>query len=292
MSNEENITDFLGDWKNFFLQGLVGMGLVGYNTLKFFLKKINSEPIVDYAEFFPQVAVIEEGKIENQCPRIYSADIGKERRIYGVIGPQPRSDELSASFLGAFLRDFKKIHEESKIDLFISFGAFITDVIDVTGTAGGFGAAADRLLDHELTRSRGLYIATCGGLSYDEFALSVQHPDDKIVKEPQGFISGLNGVLPALIGERFKIPTVTIMVESASAEKFRFNSAVAQLLGLLASRKGLEFLDHYFGLDMDLRSLLTPIIDELLPAARQDLISSMERGEPERREDSSDKMYT
>jgi hypothetical protein len=275
-----NFLDFLGDWKEFFLQGLVGMGLVGFNTTKFFLNKLDSEISMDYAEFFPNVAIIENGRIENQCARIYRSQHG-ERSFFSLTGPQPRSDELTSLFIQKFVEDFRRIHEESPIDLYISFGAFITEILPSTNKDLPIdnNTLADQILDQELTKERKLYIATCGSLDFEEFSLSVQDSRDEIVREPQGFISGLNGVLPAIIGERFNIPVVTIMIETSSAEKFRFNGAVSQLLGLLGSKKGLDFLDHYFDLNMDLSQYLEPIIEEIIPAARQELVSTLEGGE-------------
>jgi hypothetical protein len=283
-----DILDFLGDWKEFFLQGLVGMGLVGFNTTKFFLNRLESNVSLDYAEFFPNVAIIENGRIENQCARIYQCQHG-ERRFNALLGPQPRSDELTSLFIQKFVSDFKRIHEESPIDLYISFGAFITEVLPSSNQDLPIDNTmlADQIIDQELDKDRKLYIATCGSLDFEEFSLSVQDPRDEIVREPQGFISGLNGVLPAIIGERFDIPVVTIMIETSSAEKFKFNGAISQLLGLLASRKGLDFLDHYFDLNMDLSSYLEPVIQEILPLAKQELISSLEKGESKDRPDSS-----
>ncbi|OLS18959.1 MAG: hypothetical protein HeimC3_47750 [Candidatus Heimdallarchaeota archaeon LC_3] len=288
--------DFLGDWKEFFLQGLVGMGLVGFNATKFFLKGLESNNIsIDYAEFFPNVAIIENGRIENQCARIYRAHHDL-RSFHALLGPQPRSDELTSLFIQKFVNDFRHIHEESPIDLYISFGAFITEILPSSSKflsegRTDFTTIADQIINQELNKKRKLYIATCGSLDFEEFSLSVQHPDDEIVREPQGFISGLNGVLPAIIGERFNIPTVTIMVETSSAEKYKFNGAVSQLLGLLASRKGLNFLDNYFDLKMQLDSYLNPVIEEITPAARQELVASLERGEDSKPDSSPDSTF-
>ena len=271
------------------------MGLVGFNATKFFLNRLESNISIDYAEFFPNVAIIENGRIENQCARIYRAHHGL-RRFYALLGPQPRSDELTSLFIQKFVKDFRRIHEESPIDLYISFGAFITEILPSSSNFNSDGftdysTIANQIIDQELNKKRKLYIATCGSLDFEEFSLSVQNQDDEIVREPQGFISGLNGVLPAIIGERFNIPTVTIMVETSSAEKYKFNGAVSQLLGLLASRKGLNFLDNYFDLNMQLDSYLDPIIGEITPAARQELISSLERGEDSKPDSSPDSTF-
>ena len=155
----------------------------------------------------------------------------------------------------------------------ISFGAFITKTITPEQYGSEPESIANNIIESELNEKRNLYVATCGGLDYDEFSLSVQHPEDTIIREPQGYISGLNGVLPAVVGERLKIPTVTIMVEASMSDLFQSKNSISQFLGLLAANKGLKFIDHYFDLNLNLDLILTPIIEELTGIAKQDIIT-------------------
>lgn len=270
------------------IQGLMGMGLIGYNIVKFFLSKVKSEAMYDYAEFFPHIALIENGLIENQCARLYQSNVINSRIFYSLIGPQPRTDELSSFFMQKYLSDLKEVHINTPIDLYISFGAFITDTIVPERFGTEPEAIANNIIESELNKKRNLYVATCGTLDYDEFALSVQHPDDSIIREPQGYISGLNGVLPAVVGERLKIPTVTIMIEASMSDFFQSKNSISQFLGLLAANKGLAFIDHYFDLNMDLDSLLTPIIEELTGIAKQDIITVLTQ-EPVRTDEPRDR---
>ncbi|MHA2362360.1 MAG: PAC2 family protein [Candidatus Hodarchaeales archaeon] len=289
------------DWNEIFLQGLVGLGLVGYNTVKTLIDRFDANVIMDYAEYFPNLSLIENGTIENQCARVYTVDISS-RRFYLLNGPQPRQDELSSLFLQKFIIDFKRWHKDNPIDIYISFGAFITSMIgpERFKQEGNISSEeiADKLIQEEIKKPRNLFVATCGGMDFEEFSSEIVHPADVVVRETQGYISGLNGVLPALIGERLKIKTATIMVETTGAEISRSTSStpvLAQFLGLLATRKGLQFLDRLFDIGLDLDTKIDGVIEELLPVARQDIIDTLESGESEFKRDKDtdfrDKMY-
>ena len=272
------------DWNEIFIQGLVGLGLVGYNTVKTLVDRFDAKTLMDYAEFYPSLSLIENGEIINQCARVHVMDLAS-RRFYLLHGPQPRSDEVGSLFLQKFIQDFKVWNQETPIDLYISFGAFVTKLISTESLTAeeqekSPEEMADIILQYELEKSRNLFIATTGGLKFEQFSQDV-HPNDVMVRETQSYISGLNGVLPAMIGERLGIHTATIMVETTGVEPTRtnINPALAQLLGLLATRKGLQFLDRLFDMGLDLENRVADIIDQLLPAARKDLITTLQNGD-------------
>ena len=111
-------------WKNVFLQGLVGRGLVGYNTVKTLIDGLEAQPIKDYAEYFPSLALIDNGVVENQCVRIFEKSMKEEKYNFLIMnGPQPRSDELSSFFLKQIIKDIYEYKD--KIDVYLSFGAYV-----------------------------------------------------------------------------------------------------------------------------------------------------------------------
>jgi len=84
------------DWNEIFLQGLVGLGLVGYNTVKTLVDRFDAKTLMDYAEFYPSLSLIENGEIINQCARVHVMDLAS-RRFYLLHGPQPRITECYSS---------------------------------------------------------------------------------------------------------------------------------------------------------------------------------------------------
>ena len=289
------------NWNNLILQGLVGHGLVGYNTIKTLIDASEPQPEVvkDYAEYFPSLSFIDNGIIENQCVRLYHKEhAGKS--LYYINGPQPRSEEMNSFFLQKIISDIRELHSKQPIDLFISFGALVsknlsyTDFMDVEYKSTE--ELAEKILSSEIALERNLRVATCGDLVFDDFAKSLDNPKD-LKKESQGYISGLNGVLPALVGERLKIPTVTIMVETTGTDSRTNNFPVlAQFLGLLATKKALQFIQKVFLEGQQLEEKVDKILAELKTAAKQELINYIENDfSAEKNHESdyrNDKMYT
>jgi predicted ATP-grasp superfamily ATP-dependent carboligase len=286
-------------WNNTYLSGLVGLGLVGYNAVKSLIDAYEAEIIKDYAEFFPNLSIIDNGVIENQCVRIYKKDVDK-KSYHFLNGPQPRTDELASMFLQKIITDIQNLNKDHKIELFISFGAFVTknisqaDFQDVQYESKD--DLAEKILSAEISKKRNLYVATSGKLNFDDFVKDLD-VDDVIIKETQGYISGLNGVLPAMIGERLKIPTATIMIETTGTDS-RINNfpILAQFLGLLATKKALEFVKKVFGLEIDMENKIDNILKELHATAKQELINFFDRDYKDERnresEYKNDKMYT
>lgn len=289
---------------NIFLQGLVGLGLVGYNTIKTLIDTYEADVYQDYAEFFPNLSIIDNGVIENQCVRIYQKELeagplGKKMFQF-LNGPQPRSDELNSFFLQKIISDLKELNKEKKIDLFLSFGAYVTknithaDFEDVPYS--NKEELVNKILDSEIEKQRSLYVATSGHLAFDSFVTDLA-VNDKIIKETQGYIAGLNGVLPALIGERLKIPTATIMIETTGTDSRNNNFPVlSQFLGLLATKKALQFIENVFNLDKKLDTKIDTILTELKDTAKQELITFFDKDVSDEKNRESeyrnDKMYT
>lgn len=292
--------------RKIFLQGLVGLGFVGYNTIKTLVDSLEAEVLQDYAEFFPNLSLIDDGAIENQCCRVYHKTY-EERDYYLLNGPQPRSDELASLFLQKFISDYRTLEEGSgPVDLYISFGAFVTSMLTPEEMELGLDLKvatpediAEAVLKYEVEKPRRLFVATCGPLGFDTVA-TMAGDAEQVVKETQGYISGLNGVLPALIGERLKTPTATIMVETTLTEAGRMSSqsapALTQFLGLVSTKRALEFLRQAFGLDLQLDEKVAKLIEEIQPHAKEDLLTGLTFGEAEQEKertenDFRDKMY-
>ena len=286
-------------WNNIFLQGFVGMGLVGYNTIKTLIDNYNADIYKDYAEFFPNLTLIDNGRIENQCARIFKKELSK-RVFHFLNGPQPRGDEMTSFFLQKIITDIAELNNAHKIDLFVSFGALVnknlsySDYQDISYDSKE--DLAEKIIALEIEKDRKLYLATTGNPTFDDFVKDVGTVDE-IVKETQGIINGLNGVLPAMVGERLKIPTVTIMIETTGTDVRTNNFPIlAQFLGLLATKKGLIFLERMFDLDIKLETKIDAILDELKATAKQEIVNFFNKDySAERSRESefrNDKMYT
>ncbi len=289
-------------WNNIILQGLSGLGLVGYNTVKTLIDTYEADVYKDYAEYFPNLTLIDNGTIENQCVRIYDKDL-PNKHFQFINGPQPRSDELTSMFLQKVIVDIAEMNKNKKIDLFLSFGAYVTktlshgDFQDITYSTKE--ELAEKILTAEIEKKRNLYIATSGQLIFDDFIKDLGGESD-VVKEPGGVISGLNGVLPAMVGERLKIPTATIMIETTGTGADMRSSndfpLLAQFLGLLATKRALIFVKKTFGIEENLETKIDTILDELKSTAKQEIITFFDRdnGNDRSRESEfrNDKMYT
>ena len=208
--------------------------------------------------------------------------------------------ELASFFLQKIVSDIQELHKAKDIDLFLSFGAFVTknlsyaDFQDVSYE--NKEELAEKILQSEIEKPRNLYVATSGALDFDEFVKELK-VEDKIIKETQGYISGLNGVLPALIGERLHIPTATIMIETTGTDSRTNNFPVlAQFLGLLATKKALQFIQDVFKFEKDLDKKIDNILNELKPTAKQELVNFFDKDFSDERnretEYRNDKMYT
>lgn len=289
------------NWNKVILQGLVGNGLVGYNAIKTLIETFSSDVVKDYAEFFPNISFIDNGIIENQCVRLFFNKINNNE-FYLINGPQPRSEEMNSFFLKQIVADIKELHSSKPIDIFISFGALITknlsyvDFQDIKHDSKE--ELAEKILFGEIEKDRSLHIATNGSITFENFLEGTNDSSDKLVKETQGFIKGLNGVLPAMVGERLKIPTVTIMVETTGTDP-RDNSfpVLAQFLGLLATKKALHFIQNVFiGKNEHIDSKIDSVINDLKDAAKQELINYLDNDfSPDKTREAdyrNDKMYT
>lgn len=290
-------------WNNVILQGLSGLGLVGYNTVKTLVEAYDAEVYKDYAEFFPNITVIENARLENQCVRIYQKEIQPKRQFRFINGGQPRSEELSSLFLQKIIADIQELQKGSKIDLFLSFGAYITKTISHEDLQEHMtipkDELAEKILDAEMKKERNIYIATAGPLFFDDFIKDLES-DKTITKEPGGYITGLNGVIPAVIGERLKVPAATVMIETTGAgSDIRSPSdfpLLAQFLGLLATKRAVIFLEKTFDLKINLESKIDTILEELKSNAKQEIIALFEKDHGIDRSRTSDfrndKMYT
>ena len=203
-------------------------------------------------------------------------------------------------FLQKIVSVIQTLNNAHKIDYFLSFGAYVTknisyaDYQDISYVSKE--ELADKIIQSEIEKDRSLYVATCGHLSFDDFIKDLA-VDDKIIKETQGYIAGLNGVLPAMIGERLHIPTATIMIETTGTDSRTSNFQVlSQFLGLLATQKALVFIEKVFGLEKKLDTKIDSILMELKSTARQELINFFDRdfNDDKNRESEyrNDKMYT
>lgn len=264
-----------------FIQGLTGMGLVAYNIAKQVLgfPHLEFHETRSYPEYFPNIAIVENGRLSTQALRLYRAEIDDDLSLYVLNGPQPGSDELQAMFIEKFTTDLLEINEEEPIKLYISFGAFITSM--QAPVLDPLSNTPEDYIDTLINKDRRLFVATCGGIDLDSLEEILKPTECNLVQEENGYITGLNGVLPAVVGEMYSIPAVTIMVETENFEFIRATSHLSQFLGVLGTRKGIEYVIDAFdqgAVRNDILHSLNHIIDELRPLAIQQLEQSIEQG--------------
>ncbi|MHA2295963.1 MAG: PAC2 family protein [Candidatus Hodarchaeales archaeon] len=274
------------------IQGLTGMGLVAYNIAKQLLEipSLAFYEVKSYSEFFPNVAIVDNGRLSTQALRLYRTEFGErdDKYLYVLNGPQPGSDELQAMFMDKFTSDLLEIVNEDQepIDLYISFGAFITSM-QLPFLVDTSNFSTKDFIQKIKEKDRKLFVATCGGIDIEEFKGKLAQHECDLVREEDGYITGLNGVLPAVIGEKYGIPSVTIMVETETFEFLRATSHLSQFLGLLGTRKGIEFVVDAFDLGVSKSEVLDPInriLTELEPHAIRQIEKTLEQGKRERRD--------
>jgi len=256
------------------------MGLVAYNIAKQVLNipQLEFHEVRSYPEYFPNIAIVENGHLSTQALRLYRALLKDDLALYVLNGPQPGSDELQAMFIEKFTADLLEINEEEPIKLYISFGAFITSM--QVPVLDPVSITPEEYIDGLINKDRRLFVATCGGIELDNLEEILNPTECQLVQEENGYITGLNGVLPAVVGEMYGIPAVTIMVETENFEFIRATSHLSQFLGVLGTKKGMEYVIDAFdqgAAKNDILQSLNRIIAELRPLAVQQLEHSLEQ---------------
>ncbi len=274
---------------NIWIQGLAGIGLVGYNIAKTLQTEFNLKLWKSYGIYFPNIAPIENGKIYVNSIRIYNGKIDKNKMLWVVTGPQPDSDALSSLFIQQFIKDLEEINKKHKITMYMAFGAFVTsylsEVIQHQKNRGGQPIEiVNRIITQEMTKERPLFVATAGNITFDMFVKETKARsfDGELRKEESGYISGLNGVLPALVGEILNIPSIACMIDTCLVdfEGPRGPTGLSLFLGFLASMKGLQFLNKMFDLRLNFEALENQI-ESLSATAKEQLfklLSSSKEG--------------
>lgn len=270
-------------WKKIVIQGLSGIGLVGFNISRSFISSdyFDKKSLKDFSQFFPNIAIIDNGRIKTQNLRLEELS-PKEGKIKVLVlnGPQPQTDELATMFMQQF-KESLEIYGNKKqgnIDIYFSFGAMMKSLeIDHTKIFKNekeIEKYANNFLNKIEEQQRQLYIATAGNTSFDDFKNDCKTSIDpeQLIKEREGIITGLNGVLPAYIGQVLKIPVVTIMIETSIPEWASANSPLTQYIGILSSLTGLEFIKKILQINYDLERDLLVTAEAIKPLALSQLI--------------------
>ena len=236
--------------KNIWVQGLTGMGLVGYNIAGAILN-IGEEPSVQrvqsYSEFFPSISFVDSGNLSMKSIDVYRVEF-EETNIFVVHGAQPQESSLSYFFLTAFERDMIRWNERNPVDLYLSFGALIED-FKLTPSIPKEDEEIEKIararLEEERKVKRKFYVATSDILPFEQFKATVD-VENGLLQKSEGYISGLNGVLPAYLGSKLHLPAATVMIQcsipSIVSGMGIAESHLGQFLGICSSLKGLDFL--------------------------------------------------
>ncbi len=238
-----------------YVQGLTGMGLVGFNVAQTVRMDLDAYRIATYSEFFPTVAFVDDGKLKTRTIEVFKAQLNNTT-VYSMTGSQPEENLLTSAFISKFEQDMSRWHGAEPVDLYLAFGAFITRFELPNVDEREVNELAEKKIKEEKLKERRLFIATAGGLEYTELksflAESSSGTDNLVLQESEGYISGLNGVLPAHIADKLDIPTATIMVETAIPDFVGSDSPLYRFLGLCGARRGLQFLQDLLKTDFSL----------------------------------------
>ncbi|MFW9916267.1 MAG: PAC2 family protein [Candidatus Thorarchaeota archaeon] len=252
-----------GSPRNIWVQGLTGMGLVGYHiagTLLNLGEEIPVQRIQSYSEFFPSISFVDSGNLSMKSISVFRVELA-DTNIFIVHGAQPQESTLSYFFLTSFERDMIRWSQEYPVDLYLSFGALVEDF--KLGTAIPAEEAeveklARKRLAEERRMERKFFVATSEILPFDQFKLMVD-VDEALLQKSEGYISGLNGVLPAYVGNKLDIPSATVMVQSSIPSLMGgmgiSESHLGQFLGMCSSMRGLEFLSRIINYDIPIDAL-------------------------------------
>jgi hypothetical protein len=236
--------------KTVFLQGLTGVGLVGFQVARTFLTAFQAERIRSYPEFFPKFSSVEDGRLSGQNIEVFRIELNDDRRLYVLNGEQPPENVLSSMFIHRFLEDLSRWHAVTPFDLYMSFGAsFSNFTIQVQNVDMKTEEVVSAAIDREISMLRTLFIAASGELSFDEIRALASPDAHSVEKGREGYITGLNGVLPACVGDHCGIPALTVMVQAQIPDFTSSESPLYQLCGLCASRAGVAWLLDLFGLE-------------------------------------------
>lgn len=241
--------------QNIWVQGLTGMGLVGYHiagTLLNLGEGIAVQRIQSYSEFFPSISFVDSGNLSMKSINVFRVELD-DVNVFVVHGAQPQESTLSYFLLTSFERDMIRWNEENPVDLYLSFGALVED-FKLGTTVPSDETEAEQLararLEEERNMTRKFFVATSEILPFEQFKLMVDI-DDALLQKSEGYISGLNGVLPAYVGDKLDIPAATVMVQSSIPSLVGgmgiSESHLGQFLGMCSSLRGLEFLSRIIG---------------------------------------------
>ncbi|MFX0090564.1 MAG: PAC2 family protein [Candidatus Hodarchaeota archaeon] len=280
---------------NFFIQGLVGMGLVGYNVADFLQKNLESTVIRSYSEFFPSIAFLDsKAKLSTKTIEVSKANIpngDSDSNIFIMHGSQPDEETLSYFFIKAVEKDMRIWNENNPISLYIAFGVTAKE-FQIPSSLSGTKTTSKAFLQEEKAKHRRIYIAFAGkGAEKHPF---IKKTKKEYLLEPMGegrYITGLNGVLPAYIGEKTGLPVVTAMIE-ASIPSFDLENPLSQFIGLSASRYGIKWLKSFLKFGDRPLNLIDSRLEKLEPLAISQLDQHLKLGgDPSKERGTDQKMY-
>ena len=269
------------------IQGLTGMGLVGYNVARAFLSAFKDDAIriESYPDFFPRISTVDNGKLSGQNIEVHRIPLENGKTLLILNGDQPPEIVLSSMFMSRFLSDLNRWHLATPIDLFLSFGASFSSftIQSKKEDEKNPNNIVKTALDLELNMKRKIFLSVCGGIEFEGIEVLTDPTEVySIEKGQEGFITGLNGVLPSCVGDRCNIPASTVMIQAQIPEFAGSETPLYQLCGLCASRVGLIWLSDL--LDLDKTTVVKQIedtIERLIKPSSDQLLQMITGSHPE-----------
>ncbi|MFX0063666.1 MAG: PAC2 family protein [Candidatus Hermodarchaeota archaeon] len=269
---------------NFFIQGLMGIGLVGFNVADFLQKGLKSKVIRSYSEFFPSVAFLDsKSKLATKTIEVSKTKISNgpsDSNIFIMNGSQPEEDTLAYFLMKTVEKDIRAWNEDNSIDLYIAFGASVTEFVIPSYSASEVRDVAKNIIQEEKKKNRRIYIAFAGeGSENHPF---IKQTKKKFQLEAMGdgkVITGMNGVLPAYIGVKTGLPVITAMIEASIPSYVQsIDNPLNQFIGLAASKYGLNWINSFLKFDDSPIKMADKYLDKIEPHAISQLEQMLKMG--------------
>jgi proteasome assembly chaperone (PAC2) family protein len=206
------------------LIGWPGIALVAKLAITSIKDSIKAREYLSIEFFdFPAKSNVEKGKLEIPTAKVYyksRIDEKKNDLFILTANYQPQSPQGVFEFSKKFCEEMDEL-TESKIQLYLSTGAMISDIVH------------DKPLIH-----------VCG--TDKDFVQSFLKYEDTTLMEG-GVIAGANGILPAYAGNRGFAPGICLLAETLPLPMMSLDPRSSKAL--------VELLKKYFSIDMDFSKL-------------------------------------
>ncbi len=241
------------EYKNIFLQGFMGVGLVGYLIIESIAVSYKDQikVINTYPEFFPRIVTIEEGNLTPQKITISLLEID-DKKLYLLYGPQPEEETMMYFTTQTIIKDIEKIHKQNPIDLYLAFGAFMNDFkIPTVEREEEAEKKAEEVINNEYINPRIIRYAKA---DFDPEHIIKNAPENISLEQSEdGVITGLNGFMPTLVNQKLGIPSLAVMVETSIIRAIQgVQDPLSTYFGLTAAKAGILFLNKVMNLSISL----------------------------------------